>query len=108
MNIPSPMDPIIQSFARPSFAQPRFAAPAGAAAPRPRMGATFDQMMELPVWFGDALRLLGHGGMATVGLFVGISQSGAWSTIGWIVGLMSGFAALLDICSLIGRIFGKE
>lgn len=105
MNFPSPMDPLIQSFARPTFGRPRFAAPA---LPRQRMGATFDKMMELPAWFGDGLRLVGHGGMGVVGLFVGITQSGAWSTIGWIVGLMSSFAALLDICSLIGRIFGKE
>lgn len=103
MLFPSPTDALrMPSFARPVFGGTSFAQP------RPGLSQTFDQMMEMSPWIGDVLRLAGHGGMATVGLFVGITQSGPWSTIGWIVGLMSGFAAFLDMCSLVGRIFGTH
>jgi hypothetical protein len=109
--IPTPIDPIIETFTSRRFGGPAFAGHgAGFAGDRlrPRMGQTFDKMMEMPLWVGDALRLVGHGGMATVALYLGVTQSGAWSTIGWVVGIMSGFAALLDICSLIGEIFGPR
>lgn len=110
LNIPSPMDSIL----RPSFARPGFAGTVPPKGPRvdllrpAGLGATFDTMMELPGWAGDLLRFLGHGGMGFVGIYMGADKTGFISTIGWIVGIMSAFAALLDVCSLIGRMGGKE
>jgi len=103
---PSPMDPIIRSFARPIFARAS-AGPSSAphpALPAHSMGQKFDEQMELPGWLGDVIRLLGHGGMGLVGIHSGTKNSGFWGTLAWIVGIMSSFAALLDVCSLIGRL----
>lgn len=72
------------------------------------MGQKFDQMMELPGWAGDMLRLVGHGGMGLVGIYTGAKNSGFWGTLGWVVGIMSSFAALLDVCSLLGRLKPAE
>jgi hypothetical protein len=97
---------ILDSAAR--FARPSFAVARPAAQPPLGLGQTWDGMMGLPGWVGDAVRLLVHGSTGAIGIYLGIIASGFWSTAGWTVGIVSAFAALLDICSIIGRIMGKE
>ena len=104
--IPTPMDSFARTFGGPAFARP---APIDSFVSRRNMlGQTFDQMMALPAWTGDAIRLMVHGSTGVLGIYVGTLDKGLWSTLGWIVGVVSSFAALLDICSLISRAFGKE
>jgi hypothetical protein len=98
----------VDSFAR--FSRPSFAGgtPRPAGAPR-ALGQTWDGYMGLPAWMGDAVRFMVHGSTGAIGIYLGITgTSSLWSTAGWIVGIMSAFAALLDVCSIIGRITGPE
>lgn len=101
MTIPSPLDPVLGGFARPTFGQPGFAP----VRRQEQLGAKFDTMMNLPCWVGDSIRLVSHGAMGAVGIFVGVTQNNAWGVVGWIVGLMSSFAAVLDIASLVCHLF---
>lgn len=103
---PTPLDSAARAFGRPTFAGAGGPSFAGA---RPALlGQTFDQMMGLPAWTGDVIRLAVHGSTAALGLYVGTLDKGFISTVGWVVGVLSGFAAVLDVASLIGRIFGRE
>lgn len=102
--IPTPMDSIAARFARPTFA-----GAAGPAAFQRGLGQTWDGYMGLPAWLGDIVRFMVHGSTGAIGIYLGITgSSGLWSTAGWVVGIASAFAALLDICSIVGRITGKE
>lgn len=105
IRMPTPLDSVAK-FAAPAFGRPR----PPAVATRPvALGQTWDQMMGLPGWVGDSVRLMVHGSTGAIGIYLGTSSdSRFWSALGWVVGVMSGFAALLDICSIIGRIFGIE
>jgi len=109
LTFPSPMDPVLgtRSFAGPVFAR-RSSSKAAQVAEPSALGGTFDTMMELPAWMGDFIRFLGHGSMAFVGIYMGADKTGFVSTVGWAVGIMSAFASLLDVCSIIGRMFGED
>lgn len=72
------------------------------------LGQTWDQMMELPAWCGDCVRLVVHGSTGVMGIYLGTLGKGLWSALGWIVGIVSSFAAVLDIASILGRLAGKE
>jgi hypothetical protein len=100
--MPTVMDSMAR-FARPAFAGARPQPPKVAG-----LGQTWDGMMGLPGWVGDVVRFLVHGSTGMIGMYLGLTASGFWSTAGWTVGVMSAFAALLDVCSIIGRIMGKE
>jgi hypothetical protein len=105
--IHTPTDSIMRAFASPAFARAA-AQPSFIGTRRPALGQTFDQMLGLPPWTGDVLRLAVHGSTGALGIYIGTLGRGFWSTLGWVVGIVSGFAAVLDIASLVGRLCGKE
>lgn len=104
--IQNPMDGAACAFGKPGFGGGSGTGFAGGR--RAMLGQTFDQMMGLPPWAGDVIRLAVHGSTGALGVYVGTLERGIVSVLGWIVGIMSGFAAILDIASLIGRAFGRE
>lgn len=111
----TPMDSAARAFGRPGFGNRPIARQGfsggsrSLVANRPAaLGQTWDQMMGLPGWCGDCVRFLVHGSTGVLGIYVGTLDRGFMSVLGWIVGLMSGFAAVLDLASIIARIFGKE
>ena len=71
--------------------------------PRPRgplLGQTFDQVLGVPPYVGNLMRLGAHGVTAYLGFHIAVHESGFLSTVGWIVGILQGMGALVDVLSL--------
>lgn len=66
----------------------------------PNLGVPWDRFLGIPDIYGDLVRIAGHSAMAAVGIYAGLNAPGAWSIIGWIVGVGSGVCALLEIGDL--------
>jgi hypothetical protein len=67
--IPTPMDSFAKAFGGPAFARP--AVQESFVSRRNMLGQTFDQMMGLPSWGGDAIRLVVHGTTGVLGIYLG-------------------------------------
>jgi len=69
--------------------------------PSPLMGQTFDELLGVPPYVGNLMRLGAHGATAYLGLYIGVNESGFLSAIGWIVGVLQGMGALVDVLALV-------
>lgn len=82
------------------------------AAPSPhggRLGQTFDQMLGLPEYAGDLIRLGFHGATTYFGLKVALEEGGTFmGIVGWILGVGNGIGALCDAISLLKRAAGTH
>lgn len=72
------------------------------------LGQTFDQMLGLPAYSGDVVRLIFHTGATIIGVHVGLRGKGGMAALGWIVAIGQGFAGLLDLVSLYKRASGTH
>lgn len=46
------------------------------------------------------VRVVTNGGAAAIGFYTGVNSSGVWSTVGWVVGVVSSLAAVNELLSL--------
>lgn len=76
--------------------------------PSPILGQTFDEMLRIPPWGGDVLRLFGHGLGSWFGIYIGTRPEMGiiLRIVGWVMGSGMGIAAVLDLVSLGMRIAG--
>lgn len=65
------------------------------------LGQTFDQLLGVPPYVGNLMRLAVHGAMSYLGLYIGIHEKGFFSAVGWSVGVLQGMGALVDVLALI-------
>lgn len=72
------------------------------------LGQTFDEILGMPASCGDILRLAYHAGGTWLGIRTGMKERGVTSTVGWILGVGMGIAAVLDIVSLGKRVAGTH
>lgn len=66
----------------------------------PLLGQTFDQILGVPPYAGDLMRLAAHGITSYLGFHIAVGESGFLSAIGWIVGILQGMGALIDVLAL--------
>jgi len=72
------------------------------------MGQTFNEMLGMPQFCGDIIRLLVHGVSGYLGIYVGQKERGLLSVVGWTFGSLNAFGALVDGISLIKRAVGTH
>ncbi len=46
------------------------------------------------------VRLISSGGAAAVGIYTGVKADGVWSTAGWVIGIVSGLAAMNELFTM--------
>ncbi len=66
----------------------------------PEIGQPFHEVLGMGNAAGDVIRAAGHGTMAFLGIHVGVKEEGLLSAVGWIVGVGSAAAAIMDLCSI--------
>ena len=72
--------------------------------PGPLLGQTFDQLLGVPPWAGNLMRLGAHGITSYLGFHIGVHDTGFLSAVGWIVGIVQGMGALVDVLALVSDI----
>lgn len=77
--------------------------------PRPELSQTFDEILGMPQFMGDVLRLVFHGATTWLGIHVGLKEGGsAVGIVGWILGIGNGVAGACDAVSLAKRALGTH
>jgi hypothetical protein len=66
----------------------------------PLLGQSFDELLGVPPYVGNLMRMAAHGATSYLGLYIGIHEDGFLSAIGWIVGVLQGMGFLVDVLAL--------
>lgn len=74
----------------------------------PELSQTFNEMLGMPQFCGDVIRLMVHGVSAYLGMYVGDKERGVLSAVGWTFGTLNAFGALIDGVSLVKRAAGTH